>query len=139
MFNNQSKVNNATNHIQSTVPSIVVSSQSSHDLSDSNNLHSNELPSNTELTKQSLTKQSDEVYRFKFVYDIENISDWVELQNRLQSVRLLEQYKPSLFTTDKVEGYVDFLGNGDKFVLLLSQNKINAVNLGPYYRISLDD
>ena len=34
---------------------------------------------------------------------------------------------------------MDFLGNGDKFVLLLSQNKINAVNLGPYYRISLDD
>ena len=91
------------------------------------------------LTWIDLTKQSDEVYRFKFVYDIENISDWVELQNRLQSVRLLEQYKPSLFTTDKVEGYVDFLGNGDKFVLLLSQNKINAVNLGPYYRISLDD
>ena len=73
------------------------------------------------------------------MYDIENISDWVELQNRLQSVKLLEQYQPSLFTTDKVEGYVDFLGNGDKFVLLLSQNKINAVNLGPYYRISLDD
>ena len=91
------------------------------------------------LTWIDLTKQSDEVYRFKFVFDIENISDWVELQNRLQSVRLLEQYKPSLFTSDKVEGYVDFLGNGDKFVLLLSQNKINAVNLGPYYRISLDD
>ena len=91
------------------------------------------------LTWIDLTKQSDEVYRFKFVYDIENISDWVELQNRLQSVKLLEEYKPSLFTSDKVEGYVDFLGNGDKFVLLLSQNKINAVNLGPYYRISLDD
>ena len=91
------------------------------------------------LTWIDLTKQSDEVYRFKFVYDIKNISDWVELQNRLQSVRLLEQYKLSLFTTDKVEGYVDFFGNGDKFVLLLSQNKINAVNLGPYYRISLDD
>ena len=54
---------------------------------------------------------------------------------------LLEElyFYAALFTTDKVEGYVDFLGNGDKFVLLLSQNKINAVNLGPYYRISLDD
>ena len=91
------------------------------------------------LTWIDLTKQSDEVYRFKFIYDIENISDWVELQNRLQSVKLLEEYKLSLFTSDKIEGYVDFLGNGNKFVLLLSQNKINAVNLGPYYRISLDD
>ena len=45
----------------------------------------------------------------------------------------MEQYKPSLFTTDKVEGY-GFFRNGDKFVLL-SQNKINAVNLD-HYRIS---
>ncbi len=91
------------------------------------------------LTWIDLTKQSDEIYRFKFVYDINKISDWVELQNRLQSVKLLEKYNLSLFTHDKVEGYADFFGNEDKFVLLLSQNKINAVNLGPYYKISLND
>ena len=85
------------------------------------------------------TKQSEETYRFKFVYDIENLSDWVEFQNQLQSVNLLQQYSPTSFTYNKVEGYIDFLGNGEKFILLLSQNKIKAVDLGPYYKISMDD
>ncbi len=91
------------------------------------------------LTWIDITKPSDEVYKFKFVYDIENIIDWVELQNRLQTVNLLKEYKPSLFKSDKVEGYIKFLGNEDKFVLLLSQNKIKAVNLGQYFKITLDD
>ncbi len=91
------------------------------------------------LTWINVTKPSDEIYRFKFIYDIENISDWVELQNRLQTVNLLVKYRPSSFTSKKIEGYVDFLGNEEKFVLVLTQNKIKAVNLGEFYKISLND
>ncbi len=86
-----------------------------------------------------ITKQSNEKFLYNFVYDINSIDDWVKLRKELETLELLNSFHVTSFNLSKVEGVINFSGTNNKLELIMSQNNIDVVNMGPYYKISLYD
>ncbi len=86
-----------------------------------------------------LTKQSNDRFLYNFVYDINSIDDWVKLRTELETLELLDSFYVTAFNLSTIEGVINFFGNNNKLELIMSQNNINIVNMGSYYKISLYD
>tara|TARA_Y200000002_G_scaffold112438_1_gene92065 strand:+ start:227 stop:1303 length:1077 start_codon:yes stop_codon:yes gene_type:complete len=86
-----------------------------------------------------LTKQSNEIFLYNFIYDINSIDDWVKLRTEFETLELLDSFHVTAFNLSKIEGVINFSGNNNKLELIMSQNNIRVVNMGSYYKISLYD
>ena len=85
-----------------------------------------------------VTAESNELYVYDFKYISNDLSQWISLKQKLENVELLRAYSITSFNINEVEGRIKFAGDNNKLELVLSQNNIKAVNLGPYYQIYYD-
>ena len=81
----------------------------------------------TEIEKDILniwiksTKTNSKTEIISFQYKGKNISDWIELRNRLEKIDMISNYSINEFNLENVHGKIEFRGEFDQFVPVLRQ------------------
>ena len=99
----------------------------------------------TEIKKEILniwissTKTHSKIEILPFQFKGKNISDWIELRNRLEKIDMISNYSINEFNLEKVHGHVEFRGEFDQFGPVLRQYNLISLNFGQYHELSLYD
>ena len=99
----------------------------------------------TEIEKEILniwiqsTKTNSKIEIISFQYNGKNISDWIELRNRLERIDMISNYSINQFDLEKVHGTIEFRGEIDQFAPVLREYNLISTNFGQYHELSLYD
>ena len=85
------------------------------------------------------TRTQSKIEIISFQYKGKNISDWIELRNRLEKIDMVSNYSINEFDLEKVHGMIEFRGEIEQFAPVLRQYNLISTNFGQYHELSLYD